>query len=797
MLLHYFKIAIRNLSRQRLFTGINIFGLALSMSVCLIVLMRIKDDFSYDRFHPDADHTYRIITEVSNKEGNTFRLASSPLPLAPDLRANYPFIENTVRLYANGEKASNGKKELYIDAAFTEPSFFDVFGFRLESGDPHSALSAPNSIILTKRTAANFFGSINPIGQTLSMGKLGNYQVTGVLRDPPGKSHIDFEAYASMSTVAGLEKNGGLPAALDHWENPMAAYTYVVLRKNTHSGQLSRALKQVAERLMKKFNVTAKQVPGFDIQSLSKISPGEELGNSIGRGGNIGKTLAEIAIAFVILLSACFNYTNLSIARSLSRAKEVGIRKVNGARRSQLFGQFITESVFIALLSLGLAYVFLIIMRDYAPFSAELIPSDVPLDRSLAGLFVLFSLFTGLLAGALPAWALSGFRPVQVLKNLSTLKLFGGSAFRKGLIIAQFTLSLVIIIFTMTFKKQFSYMVNADYGFNKDNLLTIPLQGADYRLLSDKIAHISGVALVSASSDNLGGSASGTTSVKATLTGTPIRMNFYDTDSGFIANMQLKLLAGNTFHSGAATGKETEVIINENARRILQIPTTAEAIGKIILLEDSLQLVITGVLQDFHFQSFESPITPLLLRNRSQAFSLLNVRTVSSVNTASFVSALEKAWKGINPFQPFKYSWFREEFYVRHSAVGTSSFLSYLAAMTVTLACMGLLGMVVYTTETRKKEIGIRKVMGAGVAAILTLLTRNFLKLIVIAGLIALPIGLICGQLFLHIFAARVEMGFGILAGSFIGMLALALGTISFQIYRVAITNPVESLRAE
>src|SRR5258708_403619 len=497
MFLHYLKITIRNLSRQRLFTGINVFGLALSMSICLIVLMRIRDDFSYDRFHPDASNTYRIITEVSNKEGNTFRLASSPLPLAPDLKANYPFIEKTVRLYANGNKASNGKKELYVNTAFTEPSFFDVFGFRLEKGDPHSALNAPNRIVLSKTTAANFFGSINPIGQTLSFTNLGDFQVSGVLQDPPGKSHIDFEAYASMSSVAGLEKNGRLSPALDHWENPMVAYTYVELKNNTSARQLTQALAQVKARLMKKFNATEKQVYSFDIQSLNKISPGEELGNSIGRGGTIGKSMAEILIAFVILLSACFNYTNLSIARSLSRAKEVGIRKVNGARRSQLFGQFITESVFIALLSLGLAYVLLIAMRDYAPFSAEMIPADVPIDGTLAGIFVLFSLFTGLLAGILPAWALSSFRPVEVLKNLSTIKLFGGNGFRKALIIAQFSLSLVIIIFTMTFKKQFSYIVNADYRFNKNNLLTIPLQGADYHLLGDKISHLRGVALVS------------------------------------------------------------------------------------------------------------------------------------------------------------------------------------------------------------------------------------------------------------------------------------------------------------
>jgi putative ABC transport system permease protein len=405
-------------------------------------------------------------------------------------------------------------------------------------------------------------------------------------------------------------------------------------------------------------------------------------------------------------------------------------------------------------------------------------------------------MFTGVLAGVLPAWALSSFKPVEVLKNLSNIKLFGGSGFRKTLIVLQFTLSLIITIFTVTFFKQFNYTANADPGFKRDNILTIQLQGADHQILANEIAHLNGVELASAASNNPGHSSSGRIQVKKQTGDQPIAMDYFDVDKNFISNLNLSLLAGKTFDETKSSGEESDVILNETSLSLLKLKSPAEAVGQMIVLNDSTYVRVTGVIKDFYFRGLDQRIAPMLLRNRPQEFSVLNVSTTSTNNKA-LIQSIEKIWKKSNPHQPFEYSWLKDELYQKKSAWGTISMLGFLAIIAITLACLGLLGMVVYNTETRKKEIGIRKVMGASVAEIITLLSKNFLKLVMISGLIALPVSYVLCYMFLNIFANRINLGFGLLAFSFIGMLLLSLLTIGSQIYRVAISNPVNSIRAE
>ena len=797
MLKNYFKIAIRGMFRNSLFTFINIFGLALSMSVCLLVLMRLKDQLDYDRFQPQPDRTFRIITQLTNKEGNTFRFASTPLPLATTLSADYNFTEAIARLYTPGtQTASTAKKTLHIHPVFTEPAFFTVFGFTLKQGDARTALQEPNGIILSRETALKFFGHEEVVGQSIQIEQLGDFRVTGVLDQPKGKSHIDFDAYISLSSVPALEKTGKLTPALDQWNNVRAGYTYLRVKRDVTKRQLSQAINQVAGTLMKTSKTVGRESISFEAQPLNKIILGEELMNSLGNTGSRGKTSVEITIGFIILLMACFNYTNLSIARSLKRGKEIGIRKVAGALRLQVFTQFIIESVFTALLSLGLAYVFLKLMIDYAPFASEMIPAGASLDRGLFGWFLLFSLFAGLLAGALPAWALSSFKPVNVLKNLSTIRLFGGNRFREILTVAQFSLSLFIIIFTVISSSQFHYMATADPGFRRDSILNIALNGADYKLLSNAIARLNGVAQVSASSAQPGDFESGQCMVKQAPAVEPIQMEYCDTDTGFISNMGLKLLAGNVFMPDGRGAREQYVLVNEKALQPLKIKSAADAIGKPLWINDTVQVQVTGVIKDFYSRGIDLPVTPLLFRHRSGQFNFLNV-LVSTGSHKTLVAGIGKIWKAGNPGQPFVYSWLNDEWYAHKSARGTVSMLGFLTLISVTISCMGLLGMVMYTTETRRKEIGVRKVMGAGVSAIMLLLSRNFLKLVIIAGAIALPLSYIAGWLFLTIFANRISIGPGMLAGSFMGLLLLVLLTIGIRIYRVAIANPVFSLRTE
>ncbi|HTD94877.1 MAG TPA: ABC transporter permease, partial [Chitinophagaceae bacterium] len=687
MFKNYFKVAVRTLTKNKMFSFINIFGLALSMSVCLIVLIRIKDQVGYDQFHPHPSRTYRIITDISNKEGNQFHFATSPLPFMKDLTGKYDIVESATQLYLPGNQdASTAKKKLAVNKIFTDPSFFKVFGFTLSSGDAATALSLPNSVVLSREAALRFFGTTNVSGQTLAFKDWGDFRVTGVLDPPKGKSHIDYEALLSMSSVPVLEKEEKLKPFLDSWNNFTTSYTYLTVRNGITERQLHAAVTATSADIIKNSKMVGKESFSFKEQPFKDIILGDELNFSIGNVGSRGKVWAEAGIAFIILLSACFNYTNLSIARSFNRGKEVGIRKVSGAFRSHVFMQFILESVLVCLLALGLAYVFLQLIIDHAPFASELMPDHFTFDPTLFAWFLGFSLFTGLLAGILPAWALSAFKPVQVLKNLTTVKLFGGNGFRKTLIVVQFTLSLVLIMFTQIFNKQFTYMANADAGFSQQNLVSLSLQGADPKLLKEELSRLSGVERISISSADLGKNSATETRIKAEPTAEPIGVYQYDIDDEFIPNMQLKLIAGENFPVAREGGTESRVIVNEQILQLLKIRSADAAIGKTVWLDDSIPVSIAGVMKDFYFQGVGVPLRPLLFRNRPSDFNVLTIRT--RTGDKRIMAGIEAIWKKYEPAVPINYNWLQND--EGAQSIGSVSMLDFLAFITAVLACMGL-----------------------------------------------------------------------------------------------------------
>jgi putative ABC transport system permease protein len=797
MFFNFIKIAVRNLGRNKLFSFINIFGLALSMSVCLIVLVRIKDQTGHDRFHPHPDRTYRLITEFTNEQGNRYRLASSPLPLAPYFKDKYNLIESSVRLYPYGERnVVTNEKTLSLSTCFADPGLFSVFGFKLKQGNPGIALSEPNKIVLNQSSAQKFFGSTDVLGKTITLANLGEFVITGVMDIPSGKSHINFDLFISMGSLPVLEKSGLLTPVSENWNPGTPSYTYVVLKKDISQKQLANATAQISADLSRDWKRKGKEGMMYEAQSFRKINMGEELVNNLGNTGSRGKILAEIAISLVILLSACFNYTNLSLARSLKRGKEVGVRKVAGAFRSQIFYQFVLESVFISLLSLGLACIFLKLIMDYAPFRYEMIPDGAIIDASTFGWFLVFSIFTGLLAGVLPAWMLSSFKPVEVLKNLSGIKLFGSQGLRKTLIVIQFALSLVIIIFTLTFFRQFRYMATADAGFDVRNMLSIPMHTSSPLALKQRMLQIPGVEMVSAVSSNPGKGSTGIVSLKQKKELDAVGMDYYDVDPQFFKSIKLDLLAGQRFQEKPNYEKEDEIVISNTAVLILGLGNPSAAVGQVVWLSDSIPVRVAGIVKDFYHMGLESPYRPLVFRNRPERFKYLNIRT-NSADPKSVESAVAIVWKQFHPNESFEGWWLDKELYQRKSAWTTISMLGFLAIISVTLACLGLLGMVVYNTETRRKEIGIRKVMGASVAAIISLVSRSFIRLVVLSGLIALPLSYLLGYFFLSLFANRVNMGFVVLLLSFSGMLLLSLLITGSQVYKAAAGNPVESLREE
>ncbi|WP_276485905.1 ABC transporter permease [Paraflavitalea pollutisoli] len=796
MIRNYLKIACRNLVRNKVFAFINVFGLGLSMAVCLLVIIHVKDQLGYDTFHPRSDRMVRIITHVTGREGNTYTWASTPLPLAPKLNAEFDPAALQVRVYPYNNNATSGVKDFYLQQAFVDSGFFQLFGFPLQAGNAATVLSAPNSIVLSQATATKFFEPGQAMGQTISITGLGDFTVTGVMQPPPGKSHLLKDAYLSMSSVNVLEKTGKLPAMLQQWDLTKA-YTYLQLPPHRSASQLDKSLQSVSRELLQQSNKIGQESFYFEVQPFDKIILSEEMGFSLGDTGSRGKVWAEISVAFVILLSACFNYTNLSIARSLRRGKEVGVRKVAGARRVQIFTQFIVESLLTAFLALALGYVMLHLITGQ-PFSREITSADeLSLDAATAGWFVLFALFAGLLAGGLPAWALSSFKPVAVLKNLTTVKLFLGNGVRKGLLVIQFALSLIAIIFTLTFYRQFSYMASADPGFRKDHIITLPATPESQPRLKQALEQLNGITGVATVSTVPGKNATGTTKVQTQAGKDYIGMDYYYADPEIFSVMQLNFLAGRPFIAiNDSLMGERQVVINERALQPLQLGTPQEAVGKTILLDDSITVQIAGVVKNVFHRGMASPYIPLVIRNKPFATHFVVASTVNTL-PPGYLARVEAVWKNHYPGQPFAGSWMQDEWDGRHAATGTVGMLGFLTLITVTIASLGLLGMVIYTTETRRKEIGIRKVMGAGVGAVMALLSRNFVKLLLIAGSIALPIGFLLGHFFLNIFANRIQVGIDILLISFGAMLLIALMTIITQIYRVATANPVNSLRTE
>ena len=799
MIRNYLKIAFRSLKRNRLMSFINIFGLGLSMSVGMMVLVILQDQLGYDRFHPFADRTYRVISAYQRNNGQHWALASSPLPLYDALKADTADAAAVVNLYPtlNGLAHVNGK-ELNVNGAFTEPSFFNIFGFTLASGNPETALREPNSIVLSRAAAARFFGTADPMGKLIRLDHRGDYLVTGVLADPRGKSHIDFDAYASISTIPLLVQSKELPDKSDDWGDCQAAYTYVLMKK----GMGVRSLEAQINTFTTQVNKRDKEGKlSFTCQSLSKITPSDgNIYNDIGRGTTWTKLWVEIDVALLLLFAAAFNYTNLTVARALTRAKEVGLRKIAGAKRYQIFVQYVLEACVLAFFALGFAWVLFSLIIRYAPFNDgyEMVPSSFTYTPAFVISVLGFTLFTGLMAGSAPAWILSAFKPLRVLKNLSTAKIFGSIGLQKTLIVFQYSLSLIIIIFLFSFYRQFSFMAAADHGFKRDNMLVVSLAGVDEQTAIHAAAVTSGVESVSGLSiaftphfSGMRGTAWVDQSKKGSLS-----MNYFFADQSFMPSMQLSLLAGRNFSAASDTALEQSVIINEKAARNLGFKEARQALGNRLWVDDSTALEIIGVTKDFVYENAGKPIDAMAFRNKKGAYNYLYV-DVGRSDKRAITERLARTFKILAPAQSFSASWLNDDLERNDSQTATISLLGYLAFMSISIATLGLLGLVIYSVETKRKEISIRKVIGANKRELVRLLSKKFIKLLWIAGAIGVPIGYVMSYLFQQNFVVRAGHGFLAALSCFVVLLVIGLVTVISQTYRAAMENPARNLAVE
>ncbi len=796
MIKNYLITAFRNVIRYKGFSLINIFGLALSMSVCMLIIVVILDQFSYDEMHTEKDRIYRI-QHMDSISKIPLKMASNPYPLGTELRDNYAIAEKVVIL-----NNSFGGEGLYKDTRlafrgfYANTAFFDVFDFQLQDGTPEGILDEPYTLVLSRETADKFFGDEDPVGKFIEIDTLGAYEVKGVVAETKQKSHIQFEALISLPTLEILDRLRDQPVFLNNWENNSGSYIYLLLNEGADLDQIQQVLDRIS---IEKYKDNDERNLSFYLQPLDKIVPGPLLGNEIGSFLPKVFILFLAGLALVIIISAAFNYTSLSVARSMLRAKEVGVRKTFGATRRQVMIQFLVEAVMIAAISLLLAFALLQYLLPAFSGMQMMSLLEVRPEQNIKIYiwFFVFALVTGLLSGALPAVFISAFKPVFVLKGITNVRFFSRLTLRKILLVTQFVFSMVFIISILLIFRQMNFMINADLGFDDEVVYDIDLQGKEFGRLKNEYSQLPEVVNITATSHipaqgNIWG-----VDIRLKMEDEKYNANYFSVDENYIETMGLELVAGRNFPENMSTENEKFVIASEMTVKHFQLGTPLEALGTTLILDDSTMVEIIGIIKDFQYAALFLNLRPLLLRYLPGRHYHAFIR-LDSPDMQATVSKLEKVWKKIDPNHDFDgkflddrikyyYSFFEDIMY-------TVGFASLLA---IIIAGFGLLGMATYSTRTRTKEIGIRKVFGAEVGHILILVSKSYLWLMLVAAVIGGIIAYLANNLWLQYMSKRVDFGLGtILAGIFL-VVVVGLLTISSQTIRAAQTNPAETLKYE
>ena len=764
------------------------------MSVCMLIIVVILDQFSYDEIHTKKERIYRI-QQVDSLSEVSLKMASNPYALGIELRDNYAIAEKVLILNNSfrGEGLYNDTR-LEFSGLYTNTAFFDVFDFQLQDGSVEEILEEPYTMVLSRETADKFFGDEDPIGKFIEIDTLGAYEVKGVMAKTRQKSHIQFEALISISTLEILDQKRDEPRFVNNWETGWGSWIYLLLHENADLGNIQQILDQIS---IEKYKDNDEHNLSFYLQPLDKIVPGPLLGNEIGVFLPKVFILFMGGLALVIIISAAFNYTSLSVARSMLRAREVGIRKTFGATRSQVIIQFLLEAVVIAVISLLLAFALLqYLLPAFSGMQMMSLLEIRPEQNIKIYLwFLIFALVTGLLSGVLPAVFISAFRPVFVLKGITNVRFFSRITLRKILLVTQFVFSMVFIISILLIFKQMNFMINIDLGFDAEVVYDINLQGKDFNKVKAEYSQLPEVLNISASSH---------IPAEGNIWGVDIRLktedekynaNYFSVDENYIETMGLDLIAGKNFPENMSTENEKFVIASEMTVEHFQLGTAQEALGTTLILDDSTMVEIIGIIKNYQYAAVFLNLKPMLLRyipdRHRHAFLRLD-----SPNMTATVSKLERTWEKVDPHHDlngdflddrikFYYTFFEDIMY-------TVGFATLLA---IIIAGFGLLGMATYSTQTRMREIGIRKVFGAEVNHIIFLVSRSYLWLMLIAAVIGGIIAYLVNNLWLQYLSKRVDFGIGtILAGVFI-VVIVGLLTISSQTLKAAQTKPAETLK--
>jgi putative ABC transport system permease protein len=794
MLKNYFKIAFRNLWRQRFFSLINILGLAVGMSACFLIYLYVGFEKSYDDFHTKADRIYRVVGDVKTPS-ETIRAGVSIGPLAVFMKKDFPEVEDAVRFAKDNFLVRKGNIKFQEKrAVLADSTLFNIFDFELVAGNKHTALREPMSIILSQTAAKKYFGKTDPLGQqVLLTGADINATVTGIMKDIPGNSQILADLIVSMSSAKQIY---GSPSSDSEWTGHNY-YTYLLLRHHTDPKALEKKLPAFMERYHGK---QARELQMFETLFLEPL---RDVYLRSDRGGFVTGSIRNVnifsLIAIFILLIACINFINLTTARSVERAKEVGIRKVVGAVRFQLAKQFVGESVIICLVAFVVAvWLCIFLLPLFNNLAGKEISQSIFAEPLHIVYLLWLSIGIGVVAGIYPSLVLSSFKPISVLKGRFSTGT-QGLLLRRALVVFQFTISTVLIVGTIIVYRQLHYMRNQDLGFAKDQTLIINTNfDKNKDAFMQSLSSIPGVLSTSFSLSVPGSEyVSAYTQIQG-KTGEMQKANLdlCMVDFNYIPQYGLQVVAGRAFSKEFATDSTQAMVINESAVRMLGYQSPQEVIGK-PYDQWGRKGQIIGVVKDFHFTSLQQQIKPLTMRIEPYGFETISAK-VAAANLPATMKAIETNWRSIIPNRPFEYNFLDTYFDRQYAAENKfgALFLNF-AVLAIFISCLGVLGLASYSTLQRTKEIGVRKVLGASVTNIVNLLSIDFVKLVLVALLVAIPVGWYAMNNWLSAFAYRLPLTWWVFALAGVVSLLIVFITISFQAIRAALANPVAALRSE
>jgi predicted permease len=776
MVKNYLKIALRSFFRHKGYTFINTAGLAIGIACCIMIMLWVQDELSYDRFHENADDLYVATFNNGSKV--------TPTALSPYLKAEYPEVIHSSRYSMQGKNLLKYKnRDIYQEGGImVDPDFLKMFTIPFLKGNPETALNSPNSILLSDEVARKLFGTSEPIGQTLTLDTRVDMKVTGVFEDYPSNSHMSFQFILPVSLAMAYDKN------YNTW-GVNNIRTYVELRKNTPVQSVDAKISDVVERHR------PQDKRAMSLQPITRV----HLNPMYQSGGTILYVYLFSALAFFILLIACINFINLTTARSSNRAKEVGIRKTVGACRIHLVRQFFGESLLLTLiasaLAIGLVYLFLPMFND---LTGKSFTWEHLFQRMVVlGIFGIIFL-TMLMAGSYPSLVLSRFQPVKVLKAKQMTRM-KGALFRRILVVLQFSLSVFLILGTLMVYRQVHYLRERDVGYDRDNIVFFDI-GTRFRsnietIKTEWLSHsnILGVTLTDIAPYRWMSNAGYGDVHWEGKTNQQVKMVMISVDYDYLETFGLKMTQGRFFSKQYSTDAADAYVINQAAERAMEMD---DPIGKELRVWD-LKKRIIGVVEDYHFESLHNKIIPMAMRIDPRWYLQACVR-ISPHRIPDTLAFLEDRWEEIHPEYPFEYRFLDETIqnqYRAEQAIG--KLVSVFTVFALFISCLGILGLSSYTAEQRTKEIGIRKVLGATVSSIIKHISREFVVLVVIANVIIWPLAYFIMNRWLERFAYRISIGWWSFVLTGVGVLVVSLLTVSWQILRAATANPVDSLRYE